>query len=45
LLAAAATLCALELTNRYYPPAAWIVGVVALVVIIVRLMILGRREP
>jgi hypothetical protein len=45
LLAAGATLCILELTNHYFPHLAWLGGGAILVAIVIRLMILGRREP
>lgn len=43
-VAAALALLALELTNRFSPPAAWALGTVVLVAVVVRLVVISRSE-
>ena len=44
-VAAAVTLLALELTDRFYPPLAYVGGAVVLVVVVVWLVIIAVRQP
>ena len=43
-IAAALMLLVLELANQFSPLAAWALGAVALGLVVVRLIVIGRRE-